>query len=265
MAESNTVLVSTSDGVTKLTLNRPDKLNAFTRQMHLELRAGLEAAAADPNCRVIVLTGAGRAFSAGQDLADSSVNSGAGGDPGHTLETLYNPLIKMITSLEKPVIAAVNGVAAGASANIALACDIVYAAKSASFLQAFMRIGLIPDAGGTYTLTHMLGAARARGLSILAEPLPAEKAESWGLIWKAIDDDKFEAEVMAAAGKLAKAPTYAISLTKKAIAAAADNTLAQQLDLERDLQRLAGSSPDAREGIRAFLEKRAPKFTGAKG
>lgn len=261
----NTVLVSKSDGVTKLTLNRPDKLNAFTRQMHLELRAGLEAAAADPTCRVIVLTGAGRAFSAGQDLADSSVNAAAGGDPGNTLETLYNPLIKMITSLDKPVIAAVNGVAAGASANIALACDIVYAAKSASFLQAFMRIGLIPDAGGTYTLTHLVGAARARALSILAEPLPAEKAEAWGLIWKAIDDDKFEAEVMAAAAKLAKAPTYAIALTKKAIAAAADNTLAQQLDLERDLQRLAGSSPDAREGVAAFLEKRAPRFTGAKG
>ncbi len=259
-----TILVSQSGGVTKITLNRPDKLNAFNRAMHLELRAALEAAAADSACRVIVLTGAGRAFSAGQDLADSSV-TGSSGDPGSALETLYNPLIKLITSLEKPVIAAVNGVAAGASANIALACDLVYAAKSASFLQAFMRIGLIPDAGGTYALTHLVGAARARGLSILAEPLPAEKAESWGLIWKAVDDDKFEAEVAAVAGKLAKAPTYAIALTKKAIAAAVDNTLAQQLDLERDYQRLAGSSPDAKEGVQAFLEKRPPQFTGSKG
>lgn len=259
-----TILVSQSEGVTKITLNRPDKLNAFNRAMHLELRAALEAAAADAACRVIVLTGAGRAFSAGQDLADSSV-TGSSGDPGSALETLYNPLIKLITSLEKPVIAAVNGVAAGASANIALACDLVYATKSASFLQAFMRIGLIPDAGGTYALTHLVGAARARGLSILAEPLAAEKAESWGLIWKAVDDDKFEAEVMAAASKLAKAPTYAIALTKKAIAAAADNTLAQQLDLERDCQRLAGSSPDAKEGVQAFLEKRPPRFTGSKG
>lgn len=260
-----TVLVSHAEGVTKITLNRPDKLNAFNRAMHLELRAALEAAAADPHCRVIVLTGAGRAFSAGQDLADSGVNANQGGDPGATLEQLYNPLIKLITSLEKPVVAAVNGVAAGASANIALACDLVYAAKSASFLQAFMRIGLIPDAGGTYTLTHLVGAARARGLSMLAEPLPAEKAESWGLIWKAVDDDKFEAEVMGVAAKLAKSPTYAIGLAKKAIASAADNTLAQQLDLERDLQRLAAVSHDAKEGVRAFLEKRPPHFTGSKG
>lgn len=259
------VLVSQSEGVTKIALNRPDKLNAFNRAMHLALRAALETAAADPQCRVIVLTGTGRAFSAGQDLADAGADANQGGDPGATLEQLYNPLIKLITSIDKPVVAAVNGVAAGASANIALACDLVYAAKSATFLQAFMRIGLIPDAGGTYTLTHLVGPARARALSILAEPLPAEKAESWGLIWKAVDDDKFEAEVAAVAAKLAKAPTYAIGLAKKAIAAAASNTLAQQLDLERDLQRLAGASHDAKEGVRAFLEKRAPQFTGSKG
>ncbi len=264
-ATNSTVLVSHAGGVTKLTLNRPDKLNAFNRTMHLELRAGLEAAAADDTCRVIVITGAGRAFSAGQDLADSSVTQGGGIDAGSALEQLYNPLIKLITGMEKPIIAAVNGVAAGASANIALACDLVYATKSASFLQAFMRIGLIPDAGGTYTLTQLLGPARARALSILAEPLPAEKAEAWGLIWKAVDDDKFEAEVMDVGQKLAAAPTYAIGLTKKAIASAMSNTLAQQLDLERDLQRLAGASPDAREGIAAFLEKRPARFTGRKG
>lgn len=263
MAEP-TVLVQKADGVTRLVLNRPDKLNAFTQAMHGELRAGLEEAAADEACRVIVLTGAGRAFSAGQDLADSSVNKGGGMDAGSALEKHYNPLIKLLTSIEKPVIAAVNGVAAGASANIALACDIVIAARSASFLQAFMRIGLIPDAGGTYTLTHLVGPARARGLAMLAEPLPAEKAEAWGMIWKAVDDDKFEAEVAALAGRLAKAPTFALGLTKKAIAAAADNTLAQQLDLERDYQKLAGASPDAREGVASFLEKRPARFTGRK-
>ncbi|MDX2202928.1 MAG: 2-(1,2-epoxy-1,2-dihydrophenyl)acetyl-CoA isomerase PaaG [Hyphomicrobiaceae bacterium] len=259
-----TVLVSKAKGVTTLTLNRPDKLNAFNTKMHLALRAGLEAAAGDADCRVIVLTGAGRAFSAGQDLADSSVNTGGGVDAGAALETLYNPLIKLITGLEKPIIAAVNGVAAGASANIALACDLVYAAKSASFLQAFMRIGLIPDAGGTYTLTKLLGPARARGLAILAEPLPAEKAEAWGLIWRAVEDDKFQAEVAAVAERLASAPTYAIGLTKQAIAAAATNTLSQQLALECDLQRLAGASHDAREGIAAFLEKRPARFTGSR-
>lgn len=264
MAEQ-TILVSHTEGVTRLTLNRPDKLNAFNRAMHLELRGALEAAAADANCRVILITGAGRAFSAGQDLADSSVNQGGGVDAGSALETLYNPLIKLLTTIEKPVIAAVNGVAAGASANIALACDIVIAAKSASFLQAFMRIGLIPDAGGTYTLTHLVGPARARGLAMLAEPLPAEKAEAWGLIWKAVDDATFEAEVAALASKLAKAPTYALGLAKKAIAAAGNNTLAQQLDLERDLQTLAGASPDSKEGVQAFLEKRPARFTGRKG
>lgn len=263
MAEQ-TILVSHTEGVTRLTLNRPDKLNAFNRAMHLELRGALEAAAADANCRVILITGAGRAFSAGQDLADSSVNQGGGVDAGSALETLYNPLIKLLTTIEKPVIAAVNGVAAGASANIALACDIVIAAKSASFLQAFMRIGLIPDAGGTYTLTHLAGPARARGLAMLAEPLPAEKAEAWGLIWKAVDDATFESEVAALASKLAKAPTYALGLAKKAIAAAGNNTLAQQLDLERDLQKLAGASPDSKEGVQAFLEKRPARFTGRK-
>jgi 2-(1,2-epoxy-1,2-dihydrophenyl)acetyl-CoA isomerase len=180
------------------------------------------------------------------------------------LEEAYNPLIKLITTLEKPVIAAVNGVAAGAAANIALACNLVYAARSASFLQAFARIGLIPDAGGTWVLPRLAGSMRARGLAMLAEPLPAQTAQEWGLIWKCVDDDKFEAEVSAAAARLAAAPTYALALAKKALAASSTNTLAQQLDLERDLQRLAGASPDAREGVTAFLEKRAPNYTGRK-
>jgi 2-(1,2-epoxy-1,2-dihydrophenyl)acetyl-CoA isomerase len=260
-----TVLISRAGGVTRLTLNRPDKLNAFTLGMHAELRAGLEAAAADPQCRVVVLTGAGRAFSAGQDLAEvGGPTDSATPDAGSRLEKAYNPLVKTIASLEKPVVCAVNGIAAGAAANIALACDLVYAARSASFLQAFMRIGLIPDAGGTWVLPRLVGAARARGLAMLAEPLSAEKAEAWGLIWKAVDDDKLEAEVTAVAGRLAAAPTFALGLAKRALAQSSSNTLAQQLDVERDFQKLAGASPDAREGIAAFLEKRAPKYTGRK-
>ena len=258
---SATVLISQSEGVTRLTLNRPDKLNAFTQAMHLELREALAAAGRDENCRVVVLTGAGRAFCAGQDLADSAI---AGGSVGNALEELYNPLIKTIASFDKPTIAAVNGVAAGAGANIALACDLVYAARSASFLQAFARIGLIPDAGGTWALPRLVGPMRARGLAMLAEPLSADKAEAWGLIWKCVDDDKLETEVAAVAARLAVAPTYALGLAKRALAASSTNTLAQQLDLERDLQRLAAASPDAREGIQAFLEKRPPKYTGRK-
>jgi 2-(1,2-epoxy-1,2-dihydrophenyl)acetyl-CoA isomerase len=258
-----TVLVASSGGVTRLTLNRPEKLNAFTLPMHAELRAALAAAGADPQCRAVVLTGAGRAFCAGQDLAETRPRSDGGlADAGSRLEQAYNPLIRLITSLEKPIICAVNGIAAGAGANVALACDIVLAARSASFLQAFTRIGLVPDASGTWTLPRLIGPARARALTMLAEPLPAETAEAWGLIWKTVDDDKLEAEVSALAGKLAAAPTYALGLTKRAIALSSTNTLDQQLDLERDLQRKAGASPDAAEGVRAFLEKRAPKFTG---
>jgi 2-(1,2-epoxy-1,2-dihydrophenyl)acetyl-CoA isomerase len=260
----HTVLTVISGGVLRLTLNRPDKLNSFTRAMHAELRNALDAAATNADCRVVVLTGAGRAFSAGQDLADTGATTTGTMDAGALLEEAYNPLIKLITALEKPVIAAVNGIAAGAGANLAFACDLVYAARSASFIQAFARIGLIPDAGGTWALPRLVGVARARGLSMLAEPLSAEKAEAWGLIWKVVDDDKLEAEVSAVAGRLAEAPTYGLALTKRAIAASSTNTLAQQLDLERDLQRLAGASPDCAEGIGAFLQKRKPKFTGRK-
>jgi 2-(1,2-epoxy-1,2-dihydrophenyl)acetyl-CoA isomerase len=257
-----TVLIAQSGGVMRLTLNRPDKLNSFTRAMHGELRAALESAAGSRECRVVMLTGAGRAFSAGQDLADTGMTEGGAVDAGALLEEAYNPLIKLITTLEKPVIAAVNGIAAGAGANIAFACDLVCAARSATFIQSFARIGLIPDAGGTWVLPRLVGPARARGLAMLAEPLPADKAEAWGLIWRVIDDDKLDAEVTALAAKLAHAATYGLALTKRAIAASSTNTLVQQLDLERDLQRLAGASPDCAEGIKAFLQKRAPKFTG---
>jgi 2-(1,2-epoxy-1,2-dihydrophenyl)acetyl-CoA isomerase len=259
-----TILSSREGGVVRLTLNRPDKLNAFTRAMHAELRTELAAAGDDPQCRVVVLTGAGRAFSAGQDLADTAAATGAAMDAGKMLEEAYNPLIKLIATLEKPVIAAVNGIAAGAGANLALACDLVYAARRATFLQAFARIGLIPDAGGTWVLPRLVGPMRARGLAMLAEPLTAEKAEAWGLIWKCVDDDKLESEVAAVAGRLATAATYGLALTKRALAASSTNTLAQQLDFERDLQRLAGASPDCAEGIAAFLEKRPAKFTGRK-
>jgi 2-(1,2-epoxy-1,2-dihydrophenyl)acetyl-CoA isomerase len=258
-----TVLSALQGGVLRLTLNRPAKLNIFTRAMLAELHSGLEAAAADPACRVVVLTGAGRAFSAGQDLTD--VDPGAPGkvpDAAELLESAYNPIIKLISNMPKPVLAAVNGIAAGAGANVALACDLVYAARSATILQAFARIGLIPDAGGTWHLPRLVGAARARGLCLLAEPLPAETAEAWGLIWKAVEDDKLAAEVEAAAHRLANAATYALGLSKRALAASSVNTLATQLDLERDLQKRAGASADGQEGVTAFLEKRVPRFTG---
>ena len=258
-----TVLKTRQGGVLRLTLNRPAKLNAFTGAMLAELLSALEAGATDPSCRVVVLTGAGRAFSAGQDLSDSQRGKPTDlPDAADLLKVAYNPLVKLITSMEKPVIAAVNGIAAGAGANIALACDLVYAARSASFLQAFARIGLIPDAGGTWTLPRLVGAARARGLAMLAEPLAAEKAEAWGLIWKVVDDDKLGAEVDAVADRLATAATYGLGLSKRALAAASSNTLAAQLDLERELQQRAGASPDYAEGITAFLEKRTPKFSG---
>jgi 2-(1,2-epoxy-1,2-dihydrophenyl)acetyl-CoA isomerase len=257
----STVHIARDGGVTRLTLNRPDKLNAFTRAMHAELRAGLTEANADAQCRVVVLTGAGRAFSAGQDLAEIA-DPNAHSNAGSRLEMLYNPLIKLITTLDKPVVAAVNGIAAGAGANIALACDLVVAARSASFLQAFARIGLVPDAGGTYALPRLIGAARARGLALLAEPLGADKAEAWGLIWKAVDDDQFASEVQRIAAQLAAAATYGLALTKRALAASFGNTLDRQLELERELQQLAATSPDAREGIAAFFAKRAPQFTG---
>jgi 2-(1,2-epoxy-1,2-dihydrophenyl)acetyl-CoA isomerase len=257
------VLKTVRGGVLQLTLNRPSKLNAFTRAMLADLRSALETAAADPSCRVVVITGAGRAFSAGQDLADSTRGKqGAPPDAADLLEVAYNPLIKLISYMPKPVIAAVNGIAAGAAANLALACDLVYAGRSASFLQAFARIGLIPDAGGTWNLPRLVGAARARGLAILAEPVSAETAEAWGLIWRAIDDDKLVAEVDAVADRLADAATYGLSLTKRALAASSSNTLASQLDLECELQRAAGASPDCAEGIAAFLEKRKAKFSG---
>lgn len=256
-----TVLRRQEDGVLSLTLNRPTRLNSLNETMHGELAAALDHAAADRTVRAVLLTGAGRAFCAGQDLSERQMAAGAAPpDLGATLERLYNPLIRRIRALEVPVVGAVNGVAAGAGANLALACDIVLAARSASFIQAFCRIGLVPDSGGTFFLPRLVGAARARGLALLGDSLPAEKAEAWGLIWAVVDDGRLAGESMALARRLAGQPARALGMIKRALDAAATNDLDSQLDLERDLQREAGRTEDYREGVRAFMEKRPARF-----
>jgi 2-(1,2-epoxy-1,2-dihydrophenyl)acetyl-CoA isomerase len=261
--QSETLLASVADGVMTLTLNRPDKLNSFNEEMHRALRAAIESARDEATVRAVLLTGAGRAFCAGQDLGDRDPrNSTEAPDLGYTIETFYNPLLRLIRALDKPIVCAVNGVAAGAGANIALACDIVLAAKSAKFIQAFSKIGLVPDSGGTWSLPRLLGEARAKGLALTAEPLPAETAAAWGMIWKAVDDDQLMPEAVALAKRLAAGPTFGLGLIKQAIQAAAANTLDQQLDLERDLQRRAGRSADYAEGVAAFLDKRPAEFKG---
>lgn len=251
------------DGYSVITLNRPDRLNAFNEAQHRELREALDACEADKDCGAVVLTGAGRGFCAGQDLSDRDPTMlGESPDLGLTLETFYNPLVRKLRALEMPVICAVNGVAAGAGANIALACDIVLAARSAKFIQAFSKIGLIPDAGGTYWLTKHLGEARAKALALTAHPLSAEDAAQWGLIWKAVDDDRLMDEATALAEGFANGPTRAYALTKQAIQAATTNDLDEQLEVERTLQREAGWSDDYKEGVAAFLQKRPADFKG---
>jgi 2-(1,2-epoxy-1,2-dihydrophenyl)acetyl-CoA isomerase len=261
---NETVLVSEAGGVLRLTLNRPERLNALNRDLHEAMMAGLDRAERDPDCRVVVLTGAGRAFCAGQDLSGEVYSaSGPQPDVGPVVER-YNGMIERMRRLPKPIVGAVNGIAAGGGASLAFACDIVLAKRSASFLQAFARIGLVPDCGGTYFLPRLVGGARARAMAMLAEPVTAEQAEAWGMIWKAIDDASFEAEVSAMAERLAQGPTYGLGLTKQALDASIANDLASQLRLERDLQRLASASPDYAEGVGAFLAKRPAKFTGRK-
>ena len=259
MPAYETILLDQSDGIARITLNRPDRLNSFTRAMHAELQAAIDEAA---EARVVVLTGAGRGFCAGQDLNDRAVAPGETVDLGDTVEASWNPLIRRFASMPQPVIARVNGVAAGAGANIALACDIVIAARSAKFIQSFSALGLIPDSGGSWHLPRLVGQARALGLALTGEPLPAETAADWGLIWKAVDDDALDTEVDALAAKLASLPPLGLAAIKSIIRSTGERTLDQELDLQRDEMRRLGFTEDYREGVAAFLAKRPAKFTG---
>ncbi|MBY6046543.1 2-(1,2-epoxy-1,2-dihydrophenyl)acetyl-CoA isomerase PaaG [Vannielia litorea] len=258
---SETIRVESHGDWVEITLNRPEKLNSFNEEMHLALRAALDGAA---EARAVLLTGAGRGFCAGQDLGDRDPAKMEGTpDLSQTLTKFYNPLVRQIRALPCPVICAVNGVAAGAGANVALACDIVLAAHSAKFIQSFGKIGLVPDSGGTWSLPHLVGMARAKALALTAEPLPAETAADWGLIWKALPDDALMPEARALAEKLSKGPTHGLGQIKAALHAAPGNTMDEQLDLEAATQKLCGAHPDYAEGVAAFLQKRAPSF-GAK-
>lgn len=258
-----TIAYEAEAGIARLTLNRPDRLNSFNVQMHGEVAEALAHAAADDRVRVVVITGAGRGFCAGQDLADRSVAPGSESvDLGDSVEKYYAPLIRRITGMAKPVIGAVNGVAAGAGANIALACDIVIAARSAKFIQSFANIGLIPDSGGTWVLPRLVGQARALGLALTGEPLPAEKAADWGMIWKCVDDDALGAEVDMLATKFATGPTRGLAATKRLIRGATLNSLDDELDIERDMMRELGFSHDYQEGVAAFMAKRPALFSG---
>ncbi|GIK85182.1 MAG: 2-(1,2-epoxy-1,2-dihydrophenyl)acetyl-CoA isomerase [Betaproteobacteria bacterium] len=257
------ILFSVADGIARLTLNRPDRLNSFNDRMHEEVRDALGRVRGDGAARVLLLTGAGRGFCAGQDLADRAVAPGtAPVDLGASIERNYKPLVLGLRGLPMPVVCAVNGVAAGAGANIALACDVVIAAKSASFIQAFCRIGLVPDSGGTYFLPRLVGTARALGLALTGDKLPAQQAADWGLIWKCVDDADLPEATEALLAQFASGPTRGLAAIKQAIQGASARTLDQQLDVERDLQRELGFGDDYREGVAAFAAKRAPRFTG---
>ena len=255
----DSIAVSNENGIARITLNRPDRLNSFTRAMHAELR---DALADLGEARVVILTGAGRGFCAGQDLNDRAVAPGEAVDLGETVEESWNPLIRTLATLPQPVIARVNGVAAGAGANIALACDLVIAGKSAKFIQSFSALGLIPDSGGSWHLPRLVGQARALGLALTGEPLPAEKAAEWGLIWKAVEDDQLDSEVDAVATKFAALPPLGLAAIKQIIRTSWCRTLDQELDLQRDEMRRLGFTEDYREGVAAFLEKRPASFTG---
>jgi len=257
------ILFQSGAGIARITLNRPDRLNSFTDAMHAELRDAMARVKGDASLRVLLLTGAGRGFCAGQDLSEREVPPGTEPvDIGATIERNYKPLVLGLQALPLPVICAVNGVAAGAGANVALACDIVVAAKSATFIQAFCRIGLLPDAGGTYFLPRLVGTARAMGLALTGDKLTAEQAAQWGLIWRCVEDAELQPVVEALLQQLAAAPTRALAAAKEALHASAGNTLRTQLDVERDLQQALGRSDDFREGVAAFRAKRPPCFSG---
>ena len=252
--------------VATVTLNRPDKLNSFDAAMHAALREALDrvdaGSKAEVPVRALVLTGAGRGFCAGQDLADPDFPLQPGGDLSAPIETNYNPLARRIRALRIPVVAAVNGVAAGAGANLALLCDIVVAARSAKFVQPFNRLGVVPDTGGTFTLPRLVGEARARALMLLGTPVSAEQARDWGMIWDVVDDDQLMDTTREMARSLAQMPTAGLALIKESLNASPSQTFSAQLDLERDLQRAAGRTDDFREGVSAFLDKRKPTFRG---
>jgi 2-(1,2-epoxy-1,2-dihydrophenyl)acetyl-CoA isomerase len=256
------ILFDTTGGVARLTLNRPDRLNSFNTVMHAEVREALGRIAGS-DARVLVVTGAGRGFCAGQDLGDRAVApAGTAADLGESIEKNYKPLVLALRSLQMPVIAAVNGVAAGAGANIALACDLVIAARSASFVQAFSKLGLVPDSGGTWTLPRLIGNARAMGLTLLGDKLSAEQAAQWGLIWRCVEDAELSTVVDGLATQLAAAPTRGLARTKQALYEGWGRTLEEQLDIERDYQRELGYTADYAEGVAAFTQKRPPQFTG---
>lgn len=264
MAYEN-ILLDVSNGVATLTLNRPDRLNAVTMDMLEELSAALDEVSANEDIRALLLTGSGRGFCAGQDLSDREPNpDGTPHDLSDNLLRGYHPFLERLYNLDIPTVCAVNGVAAGAGANIALVCDIVIASESAKFIQAFAKIGLVPDCGGTYNLPRNIGMARAKGMALLAHPLSASDAENWGLIWKCYSDDVFLDEAQKLVRHLADGPTWGLALTKRALNASPDNDFLSQLALEADSQKQAGLSDDYIEGVTAFMEKRAPKFTGKK-
>ncbi|MNM10304.1 1,2-epoxyphenylacetyl-CoA isomerase [compost metagenome] len=257
------IIAEEKNGVGYLTFNRPKALNSFNVDMHREVAEVLNLWTKNPDVRCVVISGEGRGFCAGQDLGDRVVDPNAEApDLGYSIETYYNPLIKTIVNMPKPVICAVNGVAAGAGANIALACDLVIAAKSANFVQAFCRLGLVPDSAGTWFLPRAIGHARAMGLTLLGDKLPAETAKEWGMIWDVVEDAELKTKVTELAERLAKQPTFGLSLIKKAIHQSSNNTFDEQMLLERDLQRIAGRSEDYREGVQAFMNKREPNFKG---
>jgi 2-(1,2-epoxy-1,2-dihydrophenyl)acetyl-CoA isomerase len=262
MMDNDLVLTDIRQGYRVLTLNKPDRLNSFSGGMHAALMAALVNAADDKTCRALIITGAGRGFCAGQDLSDGVFTPGETPDLSVTLEQTFNPLVRKLRSIPIPVICAVNGVAAGAGANVAFACDIVIAARSAKFIQAFAKLGLVPDSGGTWFLPRLVGSARARALALLAEPVPAEQAESWGMIWKVVDDAGLMTEAHRLGAYFATQPTDGLALMKQAFDASETNSLDRQLDLERDLQGQAGRTPDYMEGAAAFFEKRVPRFVG---
>ncbi|MDC5459680.1 2-(1,2-epoxy-1,2-dihydrophenyl)acetyl-CoA isomerase PaaG [Acinetobacter baumannii] len=257
------IIAEEKNGVGYLTFNRPKALNSFNVDMHREVAEVLNQWTKNPDVRCVVISGEGRGFCAGQDLGDRVVDPNAEApDLGYSIETYYNPLIKTIVNMPKPVICAVNGVAAGAGANIALACDLVIAAKSANFVQAFCRLGLVPDSAGTWFLPRAVGHARAMGLALLGDKLPAETAKEWGMIWDVVEDAELKTKVTELAERLAKQPTFGLSLIKKAIHQSSNNTFEEQMLLERDLQRIAGRSEDYREGVQAFMNNREPNFKG---